>query len=395
MVISRISSYWSLLFLLISFALSAQEKGKSHFIIRFNKNEYTIDLSREGNLSQLNSLDSTLHILSRQHTVPDSIIVTASSSPDGILVNNERLSVQRSNSVIHFLHNRYPDYENVPINIYYTPILWEHVLQQSLADTQLPFREEVLSILESQKLSSVQKQNRLKTIHNGTPYKYIASYYLTELRYAICRFYFKDSPEPLVKVTLTLPAYPTPTAEMKKVQEQVHQRQSRWRITTNLLYWTALAHNGGIEYGLNDHYYLSLNGACAWWSKKSNNKFYRWIDGELSLNYCFKPKYEHCGPQAGVYIQTGEFEFMNGGLKNRKGEFTSAGLSGGYRWKLNDRLYLNADIGIGYMYIDYRYAIPIEGTLIYQGRNYSHYFGPTKAAVSLVFSLNGIRKENK
>lgn len=390
MIISRIGIYSTLLFLSISLGLSVQENGKRNFIIRFDQNKYTIDLSNERNHSQLNSLDSILHSLSSISAL-DSIIVIASSSPDGVLLKNEQLSVQRGSSAVSFLQNRYPDFKNIPINVYYSSILWEHVLRQSLADPQLPFKEEVLSILRDQRLSSLQKQDRLKALHNGIPYQYIANFYLPELRYAICQFYFNLSPDPLVKVTLTLPAKPIPTADMQKVPVKVRRQYSKWRITTNLLYWAALAHNGGIEYAVNDRYYFSLNGACAWWSKRSDYKAYRWIVGELAFNYCFKPQSDQCGPLAGIYIQTGEFEFMNG-PKNRKGEFTGLGLSGGYRWKLNDRLYLNADIGIGYMYIDHRHAVPIEGRLIYQGHNYSHYFGPTKAAVSLIFSLNGIKK---
>lgn len=388
MIISRINLYLS--FLIISFTLSAQENSKSSFIIHFDQNKYIIDFSHERNLSQLNSLDSTLHSLG-DLSVLDSITVIASSSPDGVLKKNKQLSIQRSNSIVDFLYNRYPDYKNIPISIYYPPILWEKVLQQSLTDTKLPFKEEVLSILKDRTLPSLQKQKRLKALHNGVPYNYIANYYLTELRYAICEFYFKVSPSSLVKVKLTVPENPLPTVEMEEYPVQVHQQPAKWRITTNLLYWAALAHNGGVEYAINNRCYLSLNGACAWWSKRDDYKVYRWLVGELAFTYCIKPRFGQDGPQAGVYVQTGEFEFMNG-YKNRKGEFTSAGLSGGYRWKLNKRLYLNAEIGIGYMYIDYRHAIPIESTLIYQGHNYSHYFGPTKAAVSLIFSFNGIKK---
>lgn len=389
MIIHRISLY--LLFICISFTLSAQKNGESKFIIRFDQNNDTIDLSRPGNLSQLNSLDSTLRSWKNLSEL-DSIVVTASSSPDGVLSKNERLSVQRGKAVVNFLYERYPGCRDIPMNIYYSPILWERVLEPCVEDTELPYKEEVLSILNNRKLSSRQQQNRLKKLHQGEPYRYIARVYLTELRYAICEFYFKLSPSPLVEATLALPEYPLPTAvEMRECPQPVRPQPSRWRITTNLLYWAALAHNGGVEYAVNDRFYLSLSGACAWWSHLNHDKVYRWLAGELSFNYCFNPQSGQCGPQAGVYVQTGEFEWMNS-TKNRKGEFTSAGLSGGYRWKLKNRLYLNAEVGIGYMYIDYRYATPIEGALIYQGRNYSHYFGPTKAAVSLIFSFNGIKK---
>jgi hypothetical protein len=338
-------------------------------------------------------------------TLLDSIVVTASSSPDGFLSKNEQLSAMRSRSVVQFLHDRFSQAKRVPIRIHDAPILWDNVVWLSQSDSHLPYKEEVLSVLADSNLSPLQKQSRLRTMRKGIPYEYIAHTYLPNLRYVLLRFYFTEAPQP-ESSTQELSQTPEATQALKRgevstvsaavVPEPVpmpvpeQQTQNKWRATTNLLYWAGLAPNAGIEYVLDDHYYLSLSGAGAWWSKRSDQKIYCWMDGELALNYSFDPTRGLSGPQVGAYVQTGLFEFMNG-LKNRKGEFVSVGVSGGYRWQLNRRLALNAEIGLGYMYIDYKYATPMDGLLIYQGHNYQHYFGPTRAAVSLIFSFNGIK----
>lgn len=171
------------------------------------------------------------------------------------------------------------------------------------------------------------------------------------------------------------------------IPDSIIKEGSRWRLTTNLLYWVLLAWNGGIEYTLNNHSTLSLTGACAWWSHLSHERVYRWMDAELAYHYYFHADKRHSGFFIGGYAQTGLFEMMFG-KKNRKGETLAGGISGGYRWLLNDRLSLHAELGLGYAYTDYRYAIYTDQTLIHQGRKYHHYIGPTRAAISIVYDLN-------
>lgn len=141
-----------------------------------------------------------------------------------------------------------------------------------------------------------------------------------------------------------------------------------------------------MEYDLNDRQSLTLSGACAWWSKLSRQKVYRWMAGELAFHHYFTPGRRHAGFFIGAYVQTGEFELMFE-RKNRKGEFTGGGVCGGYRWIFRERLSLSAEAGIGYLYTDYQYALDLYGMLVRQGHNYSHYAGPTRLALTLAIDL--------
>ena len=79
---------------------------------------------------------------------------------------------------------------------------------------------------------------------------------------------------------------------------------------------------------------------------------------------------------------------MYPGLKKNRAEgwFIGAGVSYGYQWILGKRWNLEAGIGAGYIYFDYdMYNCGDCGD--FKGRDSKHYFGLTKAAISLVFII--------
>lgn len=73
-----------------------------------------------------------------------------------------------------------------------------------------------------------------------------------------------------------------------------------------------------------------------------------WMMAESVYRYYFSRGLPHHGAFAGGYLQTDLFEMMFSS-KNRKGEFISGGVSGGYRWNVGDKWSLTTEIGIGYM----------------------------------------------
>lgn len=67
-----------------------------------------------------------------------------------------------------------------------------------------------------------------------------------------------------------------------------------------------------------------------------------------------------------------------------EGWFAGAGLSYGYAWMLGKHWNLEAQLGIGYAYSRYDQFQCIEcGERL--GSDSNHYFGPTKAAINLVY----------
>ena len=75
-------------------------------------------------------------------------------------------------------------------------------------------------------------------------------------------------------------------------------------------------------------------------------------------------------------------------LRERRyqGQLFGGGISGGYYFKFSYSLGLEASLGAGYAYMDYDiYRCETCGTKL--GAGTTNYVGPTKAAVSLVYTI--------
>lgn len=366
--------------------LTGQVDAGEPLKIYYRMNESSIDSGYVCNKAALSEMDSLLRRASDGYLL-DSVAIRGYASPDGRPDKNRELAGKRAAALGDMLFSRPGWAGNIPVSYSSGPVSWETLADTLRADASLPYREEVLDILTGDD-SHERKQFRLSRLRQGAAYHYLSTSSFPKFRYSSCQFYYRPprateiQPDTVVRTEpparCGLPADTLPPVGLPV------RGWSRWRLTTNLLYWAALAHNVGIEYAINDHGYLSLNGACAWWSRRADYKAYRWMVGELAYMYCFRPGLSHAGFQLGAYAQTGEFELMNG-PKNRKGEFTAGGVCAAYRWRVRKRSAIHAELGLGYMYIDYRYAVPMNGRLIYQGRNYVHYWGPTRASLSWIY----------
>lgn len=372
-----------ILLYLVGVATSAWTQDCDTVRIYFDTDQSRIDTAMADNAAQLKHLRQTLNKIR-----PDTLTILSSTSPDGGEKHNSALARQRTRSLINHINKLCP----TPSRHYKEKDIitrWDVIADRIRTDDSLPDKEHIVGLLSSPQATALEKQKQLKGFKHGIPYRYIARKYFPPLRYSLC----------ILPRTLRTESYPAigiqavePSVTMKPqpldtiLPAPAAGRPARWRISTNLLYWAGLAHNAGVEYDLNDRQSLTLSGACAWWSKLSRQKVYRWMAGELAFHHYFTPGRRHAGFFIGAYVQTGEFELMFG-RKNRKGEFTGGGVCGGYRWIFRERLSLSAEAGIGYLYTDYQYALDLYGMLVRQGHNYSHYAGPTRLALTLAIDL--------
>ena len=73
-------------------------------------------------------------------------------------------------------------------------------------------------------------------------------------------------------------------------------------------------------------------------------------------------------------------------INSFEGWFAGAGVSYGYHWVLAPRFSLEFTLGLGYAYLDYDKTRCTDCKQVI-GEGKSHYFGPTRAGLSLVFML--------
>ncbi len=167
-------------------------------------------------------------------------------------------------------------------------------------------------------------------------------------------------------------------------------------LKTNLVSDAVLSPNLGIEAGLAPKWTLDISGQFNGWTLSHSRRWKHWaVQPEARYWFCDR----FAGHFVGVHLHGGQYNI--GGIDGRvnilgtdarklrdsryQGWFAGAGVAYGYAWILGRHWNLEAEIGIGYSYTRYdRFRCAGCGKKTESGKTH-HYFGPTKAAVNIVY----------
>lgn len=175
--------------------------------------------------------------------------------------------------------------------------------------------------------------------------------------------------------------------------------QGKVGIKTNLLYGAGtFTPNLGMEIGLGKRATFELSGGYNWFNLNgtpdNNKKLVHWIiQPEFRYFLCEKFNGHFLGVHA-LFSQynIGQHELpmlLGNGSKDYRfeGNAFGAGLSYGYQLMLGKRWNLEFTIGVGYAQLKYdKYNCPKCGDKVETGA-VRHYFGPTKAGISLLYII--------
>lgn len=166
-------------------------------------------------------------------------------------------------------------------------------------------------------------------------------------------------------------------------------------LKSNLLYDAALSPNIGIEVALAQKWSFDLSGNLNAWTLDNGRRWKHWLV-QPEVRYWFCDRFS--GHFVGAHLLGGEANV--GGLKhsysflgkdvdfhNRRyqGWYAGAGIAYGYTCILAKHWSLEAEIGVGWIYTRYDvYPCSVCGTKMASDRSHN-YFGPTKAAINLVY----------
>lgn len=162
-------------------------------------------------------------------------------------------------------------------------------------------------------------------------------------------------------------------------------------LKTNALYWATTTPNLGIEFRLAPQWTLEAEVGLNPFSGKNEDGSY----GKTFKHFRLHPevRYWFCesfyGHFLGLHVPFIIYNFADLkilGLEDerREGWGTGVGVSYGYQWLLSKHWNLEASLGVGYLYLNYdRYPCTNCGNKTTD--NKKHYFGPTQAAVSLIY----------
>ena len=165
-------------------------------------------------------------------------------------------------------------------------------------------------------------------------------------------------------------------------------------VKTNLLYWATSTPNIGFEFGLGKRTTLDLVGGYNPWTlnKDDNKKIKHWmVMPEFRYWLCERFNGHFFGIHTGFaeYNISGvRIPFQNKSTQEHRyeGWATGIGISYGYTWILGKRWNLEANIGAGYIYTKYdKYECKTCGR--FKDNQKKHYFGPTKAGISLIYII--------
>ena len=160
-------------------------------------------------------------------------------------------------------------------------------------------------------------------------------------------------------------------------------------VKTNALYWGTTTPNLAFELGMGPRTTLELAGGYNRFTFSENKKLKHYLV-QPAVRHWFCERF--AGTFVGLHLHAGEFNVGGIGpfttIKNNRyeGWLAGAGVSVGHQWVLGKRWGLEAELGVGYAYIDYdKFGCgacePLKKSDTY------HYFGPTRLNVSLVYYL--------
>lgn len=165
-------------------------------------------------------------------------------------------------------------------------------------------------------------------------------------------------------------------------------------IKTNLLPDALLSPNLGVEVGLKPHWSLDITGELNLWTVNDMKWKHWYVQPEARYWFC-----EYFAKHfVGVHLLGGQYNFghLNNSLNFLGSDFSKltdfryqgwaigGGIAYGYSFLLGKHWNLELEIGVGYLYTHYdKYRCKDCGKS--EGNGEHNYFGPTKAAVNLVY----------
>lgn len=405
----RIKGFFFFLLLLYGGYAQAQELRDS-VKIYFRQGYSVLDLSRRNNKQSLDRIADSL-----KTSYADSvyqlrrIMVVGGASPEGSIPLNRRLSVNRAKVLFNYL-SRYGELpDSLKTNVFLGRD-WNGLIRLVKDDENLPYREETMELLyelaedaANNDLSKGDHLRRMQRLRGGEPYWYMYRKYFPELRASRLYLWYEKVWNPLAPVSMppVKPTMPQTRAVEPMIVPYVPPQPRKWymAVKTNMLYDALLVPNIGVEVYLGKDWSVAANWMYAWWKTDRRHWYWRTYGGDLSvrkwLGKAAKAK-PLTGHHLGVYGQIFTYDFETGGkgyIGGKPGGTLwdkmnySAGVEYGYSLPVAYRLNIDFSIAVGYWGGTYYEYKPVDNCYVWQSTKERHWFGPTKAEVSLVWLI--------
>ena len=309
------------------------------------------------------------------------IHIVSGASPEGSLILNESLSVKRADVALSLLLNKTILNESL-VDITSLGVDWDGLIDLVVQDDGMSHRDKmefVMGIINGK----------------GITYRRIYDNIYPKLRRSAIKIVCvleMDGVEVLAPVSARAVVTDVPGIERPGVLKTVDGKAGfNLAFKTNAAALLGLVPNIGFELAMGQDWSLAGGWNYAWWHSDRSKWYWRTYGGDIALRRWFGDAHDAgqlTGHHLGVYGQMMTYDFLAGG-KGILGDRWSyaGGLEYGYSFPLAESLNLDLSIGAGYMTGMYKEYVPADDHYVWQATANRHYWGPTKAEISLVWIL--------
>ena len=194
--------------------------------------------------------------------------------------------------------------------------------------------------------------------------------------------------EELQQKQVAVEQQPAPVSE-QRIRET--EKPYRFAVRTNLLYDVLLLPTLGVEWRINEHIGIKLDGSLAWWGGSSGKVQKMWlVNPEVRRDLWGKKRFY--AVISGSYGEYNLYKYMLGGIVSKdtgyQGKLWNVGLTVGYQLYLSCGFSIDFNLGLGYTHSEYDSFGMTDGIRVYKERNRTkNLWGPTQAGISLVWTI--------
>ena len=339
------------------------------------------------------------------------VIVYGAASPEGGIKYNKALSQRRANTIFAYL-SRYSDLPDSLMEFRFLGRDWEGLARLAEADPAVPYHDETVRFIrrlaaEARTENAPDGVKQLRAFRRGEPWRYMYRNLFPELRASGMNLWYEFVPAPDVPrnpigsfpLEAVIAPDSVPVPEIHPVAHIDRIRPFYMDIRTNMLYDAALIPNIGAEFYVGRDISVGGHWQYAWWSKSSKDRFWRIYGGDLFARYWFGSAAKEkplTGHHIGLYAQVLTYDVEFGGRGYMAGEpgediWNRANWGGGVEYGFSlpvaRRINIDFTLGLGYSGGTYYQYTPEDGHYVWQVTKKRHWWGPTKAEISLVWLI--------
>ena len=174
-------------------------------------------------------------------------------------------------------------------------------------------------------------------------------------------------------------------AEQAHLQTEAEAKAApcHFALRANLLRWATLTPDLGVEWRINRHVGVSVDGTFTSWTWNNNDRRYALWEVTPEVRYYLG--HEKRG-YMGVMYKAGAFDYKLSST-GKQGDLMGGGITGGYRMRLDNAFAMDFSLGLGYLRADYEKYVTIDGVRVTRGEESKNWWGPVHAGVTLVWNL--------